>query len=231
MDIEGLGEKQAALFVDLGLVHDVADVYYLRPEPLLGLEGFGEKRVANLMAAVEAARDRSLARLIFALGPRHVGATVAEVLADRFGSLDALMAASMDDLRAIPGLGPEIATSIYEFFRRPAIQEIVEKLRAAGVRLADSVPEETARPQPLAGKTFVITGTLPTLSRQSASEWIKTHGGRVSESVSKNTDFLVVGGDAGSKLDKARKLGVPTISEDDLREMADDAQKVRTGGQ
>jgi DNA ligase (NAD+) len=224
MDIEGLGEKQAALFVDLELVRDVADVYYLKPEPLLELEGFGEKKVANLMAAIEAAKDRPLARLIFALGPRHVGVTVAELLADRFKALDALMAASVEDLRTIPGLGPEIATSVYEFFRRPATRAIVVKLRAAGVRLADRAPEAAAGPQPLAGKTFVITGTLPTLSRQAATELIKAHGGRVTDLVSKNTDFLVVGEAAGSKLDKARKLGVPTIGEEDLRRMVSGQQ-------
>jgi DNA ligase (NAD+) len=219
MDIEGLGEKQAALFVDLGLVHDVADVYYLKPEQLLELEGFGEKKVANLMAALEAAKDRPLARLIYALGPRHVGATVAELLADRYTSLDALMDASVEELQTIPGLGPEIATSVYEFFHNPNTREIVAKLREVGVRLADRAPQAAARPRPLAGKTFVITGTLPTLSRQEAAELIKGHGGRVTDSVSKNTDYLVVGEAAGSKLDKARKLDVPTISEEDLRRM------------
>ncbi len=219
MDIAGLGEKQAALFVDLGLIHDVADLYYLRPEQLLPLEGFGEKKVSNLMQALEASKDRPLARLIFALGPRHVGSTVAELLAERYRSLKALMAASVEELEAIEGLGPEIANSVYQFFRRPAVQTIVDKLKRAGVRTEEPEAKRPPEAQPLAGLTFVITGTLPSLSRQEATELIRAHGGRVTSSVSRNTSYLVIGENPGSKLDKARKLGVPTLDEEGLRRL------------
>jgi len=219
MDIAGLGEKQAALFVDLGLIHDVADVYYLQPEQLLSLEGFAEKKVSNLMAALEAAKDRPLARLIFALGPKHVGSIVAELLADRYRSLEALMAAPVEELQAIEGLGPEIATSVYEFFRRPAVRKIVEKLKAAGVKTAEAVVEPLPKAQPLAGLTFVITGTLPGLSREAATELIRAHGGKVTGSVSRNTSYLVVGENPGSKLVVARELGVPTLDEEGLRRL------------
>jgi len=171
------------------------------------------------MAALEAAKDRPLARLIFALGPKHVGSIVAELLADRYRSLEALMAAPVEELQAIEGLGPEIATSVYEFFRRPAVRKIVEKLKAAGVKTAEAVVEPLPKAQPLAGLTFVITGTLPGLSREAATELIRAHGGKVTGSVSRNTSYLVVGENPGSKLVVARELGVPTLDEEGLRRL------------
>ncbi|MFQ6057462.1 MAG: NAD-dependent DNA ligase LigA [Anaerolineae bacterium] len=219
MDIEGLGEKLAVLFVQEGLIRDVADLYYLQAEQLLPLEGFAEKRVSNLLSAIEASKDRPLARLITALGIRHVGGTVAELLAQHFSSLDELIAADVETLESIEGLGPMIAGSIVDFFSRERNRRVIEKLKAAGVRTRRAV-EEVKAPGPLTGLTFVITGTLPTLSRDAARELIKEHGGRVTDSVSRNTDYLVVGEAPGaSKYNKARKLGVPMIDEAELRRM------------
>jgi DNA ligase (NAD+) len=219
MDIEGFGEKQAVLFVRLGLVKDVADVYYLKPEPLLELEGFGEKKVANLMAAIEASQTRPLWRLIYGLGPRHVGGTNAELLARHYASLDALARATADDLQGIAGIGPEVACSIVEFFADPRVKTIIKKLKAAGVKTEADAPAKPVE-GPLAGKTFVITGTLPTLSRDEARAYVLARGGRVTDSVSKNTDYLVAGEAPGaSKTDRAQKLGIPVIGEAELRRL------------
>ncbi len=199
-------------------LHDVADIYYLRPEQLLPLEGFGEKRVANLMAAIQASKERPPARLLTALGIRGVGETVAETLVDHFGSLDALAAASQEELQQIPGIGPKLAESIADWFSRETNRRVLAKLKAAGVR-TEVERGEVAGPQPLAGLTFVITGTLPTMSREQATELIQAHGGKVTGSVSSKTDYLVVGEKPGSKLDKAQKLGVRVIDEATLRHM------------
>ncbi len=219
MDIEGFGIRQAELFVKLGFLHDVADIYNLTAEQLLPLEGFAEKKVANLLAAIEASKDRGPARLLTALGIRGVGSTVAQLLIDHFGSLDALAAASREELEAIPGIGPKLAASVVEWFRRETNRRVVEKLKAAGVR-TEVKKAAPVGPQPLAGLTFVITGTLPTMSRQQAKAFIEAHGGRVTGSVSGKTDYLVAGERAGSKLTKAEKLGVPVIDESTLRQMA-----------
>lgn len=219
MDIEGLGEKVAALLVREELVRDVADLYYLKAEQLLPLEGFAEKRVSNLLSAIEASKDRPLPRLIAALGIRHVGGIVAELLARHFSSLDELMAADVETLESIEGLGPMIARSIVDFFSRERNRRVIEKLKAAGVRTRRAV-EEVKVPGPLTGLTFVITGTLPTLSRDAARELIKEHGGRVTDSVSRKTDYLVVGEAPGAtKITKAQKLGIPMIDEAELRRM------------
>ncbi len=218
MDIEGFGIRQAELFVELGLLHDVADIYYLRPEQLLPLEGFGEKKVANLMAAIEASKDRHPARLLTALGIRGVGETVAETLIDAFGSLEALTDASREELQQIPGIGPKLAESIADWFSRETNRRVLDKLKAAGVRTQVG-PGKAVGPQPLAGLTFVITGTLPTMSREQATELIQAHGGKVTGSVSSKTNYLVVGENPGSKLEKAQKLGVRVIDEATLRQM------------
>ena len=219
MDIEGMGEKLALLLVQEGLVHDVADLYYLQPEQLLPLEGFAEKRVSNLLSAIEASKSRPLARLIHALSIRHVGGTVAEFLAQRFSSLDELMAADVETLEAIEGLGPMIAGSIVDFFSHERNRRVIEKLKAAGVRTRRAV-EEAKATGPLTGLTFVITGTLPALSRAAARGLIKEHGGRVTDSMSRNTDYLVVGESPGAtKITKAQKLGIPTLDEAELWRM------------
>ncbi|MGD8397745.1 MAG: NAD-dependent DNA ligase LigA [Anaerolineae bacterium] len=218
MDIEGIGIRLAQLFVELDLVRDVADLYYLREDQLLPLEGFGEKRVANLLAALEVSKERSPARLLGALGIQGVGATAAEVLIDRFRSFNALAAASREELEKVPGIGPKIAGAIVDWFAHDTNRQVVDKLKAAGVRTAIAEKAEEG-PQPLEGLTFVVTGTLPGLSRNQARELITTRGGRVTGSVSGKTDYLVAGERAGSKLDRAQKLGVPVIDEAELRRM------------
>ena len=219
MDIEGFGSRHAATFVVKGFLKDVADIYYMDREALLALEGMGEKSVANLFQAIEASKNRPLSRLITALGIRHVGSTVAELLADEFSSLEELMAASQEELEAIEGLGPYTAASIVDYFSRPGHRRLIEKLKAAGVKTGERLPPEREK-GPLAGLTFVITGTLPTLSRQAATELIKEYGGKVTSSVSKNTNYLVAGEAPGaSKYSRARQLGIPIIDEKELRRM------------
>jgi len=222
MDIEGFGTKIAELLVQEGLLKDVADIYTLRADDLLALEGFAEKKVQNLLNAIEASKDRPLARLITALGIKFVGSTVAELLAEHFDSLDELLAASPEQLEAIEGLGPHTAASVVAWGQREHNCQVVEKLRKAGVRLSKA-KEPTAEPQarPLQGLTFVITGTLPTMSRQEATDWIKARGGRVVGSVSSRTDYLVVGENpGGAKIRKAQELNIPQISEEELRKLA-----------
>ncbi len=219
MDIEGFGIRQAELFVQLGFVRDVADIYYLRPEALLELEGFGDKKVNNLMAAIEASKQRPAHRLLTALGIRGVGGTVAELLMDHFGSLAALAEATREDLQQVPGIGPKLADSVVDWFSHDTNRLVVEKLQAAGLR-SEAERVKAAGPQPLEGLTFVITGTLPSMSREQARELVERQGGKVTGSVSGNTDYLIAGERAGSKLDRAKKLGVPVIDEAGLRRMA-----------
>ncbi len=218
MDIEGFGIRQAELFVELGFLGDVADIYSLGAGQLLPLEGFGEKKVTNLLAAIEASKERGPTRLLTALGIQGIGGTVAQVLMDHFGSLDTLAAASREEMEQIPGIGPKLADSVADWFARETNRRVVEKLKAAGVRTEVEVVEVVG-PQPLEGLTFVITGTLPTMSREQAKAFIQEHGGKVTGSVSSKTDYLLAGEQAGSKLTKAEKLGVPVIDETSLREM------------
>lgn len=221
MDIEGFGIRQAELFVDLGFLRDVADIYYMEAEQLLPLEGFGEKKVANLLTAIEASKERPPARLLTALGIQGIGVTVAQILMDQFHSLDDLAAVSADEMEQIPGIGPKLAQSVADWFTHRPNRQVVEKLKAAGVRMeAEAV--EPVGPQPLAGLTFVITGTLPTMSREQAKATIEAVGGRVTGSVSGKTDYLVAGERAGSKLAKAEKLGVPVLDEAALRQLVGD---------
>ncbi len=219
MDIEGLGIKVAELLVAEGLVRDVADLYRLQAPALSPLEGFAEKRAENLIRAIEASRGRSLARLINALGIRGVGETVAADLASGFTDLGALAAAGPDDLQALEGIGPSTAEAIVDWFRRPANRRIVEKLRKAEVWPRRAPPARKAGRQVLSGKTFVITGTLSGLSREQAKELIQKHGGRVADSVSAKTNYLVAGEAPGSKLERARSLGIPVLDEKGLRKL------------
>jgi DNA ligase (NAD+) len=220
MDIEGFGIRQAELFVVKGFLHDVAEIYYLTADQLLPLEGFGEKKVANLMAAIEASKEQPPSRLLTALGIQGIGGTVAQLLVDHFGSLDALAAASRVELEQIPGIGPKLAESVTDWFSRDTNRQVLDKLVSAGVRTVRE-PVEVTGPQPLEGLTFVITGTLPTMSREQAKELIESHGGRVTGSVSGKTAYLLAGERAGSKLTKAEKLGVPVIDEARLHDMID----------
>ncbi|MFZ5918844.1 MAG: NAD-dependent DNA ligase LigA [Chloroflexota bacterium] len=221
MDIEGFGEKAAELFTTRGLLHDVGDFYSLERDDILAMEGYAAKSTDNLLAAIQASKTRPLTRTLAGLGIRNVGETVAQTLVAHFRTLDALAAASADEIQAIPGIGPIIAAAIVEWFGQRHNRNVVEKLRAAGVRLAEEL-EETSPPeeaQPLAGKTFVITGTLPSMSRNEAKTIIEQAGGKVTGSVSNKTDFLLVGESPGSKLRQAQQLGVPTIDEAVLRAM------------
>jgi DNA ligase (NAD+) len=195
----------------------VADFYYLQRDNILSLEGFAEKSTDNLLAAIEASKDRPLWRLIIALGIRFVGSVVAQLLTEHYSSIDELMAATQEELQAIPGLGPNTAGSIVEWFGRERHRALIEKLRRAGVRMKERAEVAEEIPQTLAGLTFVITGTLPSMSRDEAQALIERHGGKVTASVSSNTDYLLVGeAPGGAKYNKARELGVPMIGEVEL---------------
>jgi DNA ligase (NAD+) len=223
MDVEGFGIRVSEQVVQAGLVKDVADVFALpkKREKLLELEGFAEKKVDNLIAAIEAARQRPLDRLIAALGIRGVGDVMATDLGAHFGSLDALQKAKSEELQQVEGVGPNTAQAVADWFARPSNKKVLRKLKKAGVwPTAEPRPAGgAASTGPLAGKTFVITGTLPSLSRDEARKLIQAAGGKVTDSVSKKTDYLVVGEAAGSKLDKAQELGVPTLDEAALRQL------------
>ena len=221
MEIVGFGSRMAEEFVQKGLLRDVADLYYLSKEQILTMEGFADKSADNLLASIEASKTRPMQRLLTALGIRHVGFIVAGILAEHFSSMDALMAASEDDLQQIPGLGPYTAAAIVEYFASPSNRAVIEKLRRAGVRMAET-KAAPAGPRPLAGKTFVVTGTLPTMSREDAEEFIRVRGGKATGSVSAKTDYLVTGASpGGTKYNKAVELGIPMIDESALRKLAE----------
>ncbi len=229
MDMVTLGGQTVSQLMQAGLIRDIADIYTLkdRREQLLTLEGFGEKKVENLLAGIEASKAQPLERLLAALGIRHVGATVAALLAQHFGSLDALMNASQEELEAIEGIGPETARAVREWFDNPHNRALIERLRQAGLRFSVERPAAAPGAQTLAGKTFVVTGTLPGFSREEVEAYIQAHGGKVSSSVSRKTDYLVVGEAPGAtKYNKARELGIPMIDEAELRRMAE--SQVRT---
>ncbi len=218
MDIDNFGAKTGVLLVEQGLIHDVADIYSLEREALLALEGFQEKKVDNLLAGIAASKAQPPARVLTALGIRFVGSVVAGLLLDALGSIDALAAATQEELEQIEGIGPETAVSVVTWFANEKNRAILQKLRAAGLQFAKAQPAPgDKQPATLAGLTFVITGTLPTLSRDEAKALIEQHGGKVTGSVSKNTDYLLAGEKAGSKLAKAQQLGIPILSEDELK--------------
>jgi DNA ligase (NAD+) len=223
MDIEGFGLKIGEQLAREALLSDMADIYFLRREQLLGLEGFAEKKVDNLLEAIESSKGQPLERFLIGLGIRYVGSTVAGLIAAHFSSIDRLAQASREELEEIEGIGPRIADSIVEWFGRPANRALIEKFRQAGVTLETTrSPAAASGPATLSGLTFVITGKLPTWSRDEAKSFIERHGGKVTGSVSKKTNYVVLGQDAGSKLNKAQALGVPTIDESDLKELADE---------
>ncbi|NLV73476.1 MAG: NAD-dependent DNA ligase LigA [Chloroflexi bacterium] len=221
MDIEGLGKRVASELYHAGLVRSISDLYLLRRDELIKLRKAGTKWADNLLAAIAESKERPLWRLITALGIHGVGSTLAKVLADHFGSLEALQAVDLGELQQIPGIGPTIAESICDYMARPYHQQLLDELRAAGLRTADA-PASADNPQPLAGMTFVITGTLPSLSREAASALVQQYGGKVTGSVSKNTTYLVMGSDPGaSKSTAAKKLGTPILDEDGIRALID----------
>ena len=212
MDIEGLGDKLVDQLVDAGLVHSPADLYELSVETLAELERMGEKSAQNLVAAIEKSKQTSLARFIFSLGIRNVGESTARDLARHFGQIDGLLAADGEALQQVPDVGPVVAASLAAFFGESHNRAIIERLRLAGVHWPEGEPVDTGL-KLLTGKTLVLTGTLPTLKRDEAKAMIEAAGGKVSGSVSKKTDFVVAGEEAGSKLEKALELGVPVLDE------------------
>jgi DNA ligase (NAD+) len=215
MDIEGLGDKLVDQLVDAGLVRTLPELYTLGLAKLSALERMAEKSAANLLAALEASKHTTLARFVYALGIRQVGESTARDLARHFGSLERIVGASLDELLQVPDVGPVVAQSIRSFFDQPHNVEVLERLRAVGIHWDEHAA--TLGPQPLLGKTLVLTGTLPSLSRDEAKALIEAAGGKVAGSVSKKTDYVVAGAEAGSKLAKAQDLGVPVLDEAGLQ--------------
>jgi DNA ligase (NAD+) len=216
MDIEGLGEKQVALLQERGLIKTAGDIYRLKPEQLVELDGFGELSARNLIAAIEASKQRPFARVLFALGIEEVGEVTGRNLAQRFRDIDALLGASAEEIAHTPGVGEKMAASIRAQLDQERMRALIEDLRGVGLRLHEEGPAPSDGP--LAGKTLVLTGTLPSWSREQATEQIMAAGGRVTGSVSKSTDFVVAGESPGSKLAKAERLGVAVLDEAGLRE-------------
>jgi DNA ligase (NAD+) len=217
MDIEGLGEKQVAMLQERGLVKTAGDFYRLTEEQLLELDGFGELSARNLLSALEASKQRPFARVLFALGIEEVGEVTGRNIAQRFRDIDALLAASPEEIEQTPGVGEKMAASIRMQLDDGRMRELIADLRELGLRFAEEGPAPSEGP--LNGKTLVLTGTLPDWSREQATERIMAAGGRVTSSVSKKTDYLVAGESAGSKLAKAERLGVPVLDEAGLRKL------------
>ena len=213
MDIEGLGDKLVDQLVDSGVIRSLPDLYKLGVSSLVALDRMADKSAANIVAALEASKRTTLARFVYALGIRHIGETTAKDLARHFGAIDRLMDASPDQLLEVDDVGPVVAQSLHTFFAQPHNREVVEQLRAAGIAWTELDGSADRSPKPLAGRSFVLTGTLPTLARDDAKSMIEAAGGKVSGSVSKKTHFVVAGDEAGGKLDKARELGVEVIDD------------------
>jgi DNA ligase (NAD+) len=216
MNIEGMGDALVTQLTDRKLVKNVADIYKLNKETLLSLERMGDKSAQNVLDEIENSKKLPLERVIYGLGIRMVGERTAQFLAEHFGSIDALMQTGEEELQEVKEVGPRIAQSIMEFFQEPKNRALIKDLHDLKLRLTGVKKE---RGTALAGKTFVLTGTLPHLTRDEAKKMIEDAGGRVSGSVSKKTDFVVAGDDAGSKLDKAKELGVKVIGEKEMQEL------------
>lgn len=219
MDVEGLGDQLVEQLVDKQIIHNAADLYRLGLTSLAALDRMADKSASNVLKALEKSKSTTLQRFIYALGIRHVGESTAKELARHFGTLDALIHASEEQLLQVDDVGPVVARSIRMFFDDPLNVELIEQLRAAGITWPEGLPENTAKP--LAGKTFVLTGTLPTLTRDQAAAMIEAAGGKVANSVSKKTHFVVAGEEAGSKLAKAEELGIPILDETELLQRLD----------
>jgi DNA ligase (NAD+) len=219
MDIEGLGEVLVETLVDKRMISDVADLYTLTVEQIAGLERMAEKSGTNLIDQIEASRQRSLERLLYGLDIRHVGERYAKILAKHFRGIDRLAGASVQELDDIHEIGLSVAESVYDWFRHPAHIDLVERLKAAGVKTETDGDGSAMLDDRFAGKTFVLTGKLENYTRDDAAKLIEDRGGRVSSSVSKKTDFVVAGSDAGSKLAKAESLGVNVLDEKAFEQM------------
>jgi DNA ligase (NAD+) len=215
LDINGLGEKLVLQLVDTGLVQSVADLYALTAEHLMNLDRMGKKSAEKLVEAIAASKAQPWHRVLYGLGIRHIGSVNAQTLAQAFPTVEALMQATVDDIATVYGIGPEIAQSLHQWCQNPANQRLIQRLQDKELQLAGTV-SSPAGPQSLAGKTFVVTGTLPTLKRDQVKALIQQAGGKVTDAVSKKTDYLVAGEEAGSKLEKARSLGITELSEADL---------------
>jgi DNA ligase (NAD+) len=224
MDIDGLGEKIVDQLVDSGLVESFADLYRLQEAQLLTLESFGKRKAEKLLQGIEDSKQRGLARVLAAISIRHVGTRVASVLAKKFVTIDRLQAASVAELSTVEEIGQIIAESVYEFLHSESGEAIIRGLSAVGVRLAEDEPSgssDVAASSVLAGKTLVVTGTLLKYKRDEIESLIERLGGRAASSVSKNTNYLVAGENAGSKLEKAQQLGIPILSEDEFQKLVE----------
>lgn len=217
MDIEGMGPQTVKTLIDKGFIQDEADIFYLEAEPLLELEGFGDKKIENLLASINKAKERPLERFLSALGIDGIGSTVAGLLSERYSSIEELASASVESIVEIEGIGPILAENIVAWFNDDYHRQIIKKMRQAGVNMQAEKREVAS--DVLAGKTFVLTGTLPTLTRDEAKNLIVAHGGKVTSSVSKKTSYVLVGASPGSKAEKAAKLEISIISEDDLKRL------------
>jgi DNA ligase (NAD+) len=222
MDIQGLGAMIVERLVEAGLVRDPSDFYHLTREQLIGLPGFQERSAVNLVNAIEASKTQPLTRLLFGLGIRYVGEKAAETLTSRFGTMDALMEASEEQIAEAPGIGPRIAQSVYRWMQDEENRALIARLRASGLNFTAPLEAEGSGDLPFAGQTFLLTGSLERLTRGQAEEALVALGGKIASSVSKTLDHLVVGGAPGSKLSKAEKLGVPIHDEAWLVELLDE---------
>jgi DNA ligase (NAD+) len=214
MDIEGIGEQLSLALMEAGLVQDPGDLYSVKKEDLLKLERLADRSAQNVLNAIDVSRGRSLQRVLFALGIRHVGSETAALLAQHFGSIEALARASVEELAAVPTIGPVVAESVHAYFQDEANRRLIEKLRRGGVRMEAEAP--AAREGPLSGQTFVITGTLAAFSRAEAEARIRSLGGATGSSVTRSTDYLVTGDNPGSKLEKARQYGTKILSDEEF---------------
>ncbi len=219
MDIEGFGAKLADRFVDLGLIHSYADIYRLDWDKVCELEGFGEKSVENLQQSIDVSKTRPLSRLVTALGIRHVGERNATLLASHFENMDRITAATVEELESIPGFGDVVAQAVHDFFHETRNIALIDELRALGLRMTEPVDRRQPRSDAFAGKTVVLTGRLERFTRDQAQDLLRKAGATITSSVSRKTDFVIVGEDAGSKADRARELGVPMIDEAGLVQM------------
>ena len=216
MDIEGLGPAVLEQLLSAGLIHNIDDLYRLDFDAVSRLERTGEKTVENLKNAIDKSKENDLSKLIYAFGIRHIGSKAAALISENFGDIDAVLAASQADFEAIDGFGEILAMSAYEFFSLDETRAMIERLKSAGVNMKSLKELKDSR---FAGKTFVLTGTLPSYSRSEAAAVIESFGGKTSSSVSKKTDYVLAGEEAGSKLDKANALGIPVIDEEEFRQM------------
>ncbi|MGQ9610028.1 MAG: NAD-dependent DNA ligase LigA [bacterium] len=224
MDIDGLGPSLIDQLVDKGLVKNAADLYFLEHNQIANLERMGDKSAQNLLNAISQSKNRSLARLIFALGIRHIGVRAAEILSEHYSSVDALKSAKAEELENIYEIGPKVAQSIVQFFQQEGNIKMLERLKSAGVKISEE--KETGQEMPLSGKTFVLTGSLHSMTRNIASDIIKELGGRVTSNVSNNTDYVIAGESPGSKYDRARKLGINILNEEEFLKLIEQYRKL-----